>query len=44
MSEQKEGYLSKRGKNFGGWKTRMYCLGLGVLDYFEGVRHLSFNF
>ncbi|KAI8389319.1 hypothetical protein BD560DRAFT_419567 [Blakeslea trispora] len=32
---QKEGYLTKRGKNFGGWKTRYFVLNETVLDYFE---------
>ncbi|KAL1923614.1 uncharacterized protein VTP21DRAFT_8594 [Calcarisporiella thermophila] len=32
----KEGYLIKRGKNFGGWKKRYFVLKSGpVLDYFE---------
>ena len=33
----KEGYLTKRGKNFGGWKTRYFILQNGILEYFEGV-------
>ncbi|KAG9055408.1 hypothetical protein FS842_002257 [Serendipita sp. 407] len=32
----KEGYLTKRGKNFGGWKTRYFVLQNAVLEYFEG--------
>ncbi|KAG8829855.1 hypothetical protein FRC17_005891 [Serendipita sp. 399] len=32
----KEGYLTKRGKNFGGWKTRYFVLQNSVLEYFEG--------
>ena len=33
----KEGYLTKRGKNFGGWKTRFFVLQGPVLEYFESV-------
>ena len=32
----KEGYLTKRGKNFGGWKARYFVLDGPVLRYFEG--------
>ncbi|KAI8988323.1 hypothetical protein BDF20DRAFT_855141 [Mycotypha africana] len=32
---QKEGYLTKRGKNFGGWKTRYFVLNEAALDYYE---------
>ncbi|KAI8091463.1 uncharacterized protein B0P05DRAFT_527663 [Gilbertella persicaria] len=32
---QKEGYLTKRGKNFGGWKTRYFVLNESVLEYYE---------
>ncbi|KAI8353623.1 hypothetical protein EDC96DRAFT_566900 [Choanephora cucurbitarum] len=32
---QKEGYLTKRGKNFGGWKTRYFVLNESILDYYE---------
>lgn len=31
----KEGYLTKRGKNFGGWKTRFFVLDEPVLRYYE---------
>ncbi|KAI8888446.1 RhoGAP-domain-containing protein [Backusella circina FSU 941] len=31
----KEGYLTKRGKNFGGWKTRYFVLNENVLEYYE---------
>ena len=32
----KEGYLTKKGKNFGGWKARYFVIGKeGILDYFE---------
>lgn len=34
---QKEGYLTKRGKNFGGWKTRYFVLNENVLEYYESV-------
>ena len=34
----KEGYLTKRGKNFGGWKTRYFVLQGPVLEYYESVR------
>jgi hypothetical protein len=36
----KEGYLTKRGKNFGGWKTRYFMLRGPVLEYFDGVSFL----
>ncbi|RCH83615.1 hypothetical protein CU098_000659 [Rhizopus stolonifer] len=32
---QKEGYLTKRGKNFGGWKTRYFVMNDNVLEYYE---------
>ncbi|KAF7721500.1 hypothetical protein EC973_004549 [Apophysomyces ossiformis] len=32
---RKEGYLTKRGKNFGGWKTRYFVLNGPVLEYYE---------
>ena len=31
----KEGYLTKRGKNFGGWKARFFILDDPILKYFE---------
>ncbi|KAL0087841.1 hypothetical protein J3Q64DRAFT_1734796 [Phycomyces blakesleeanus] len=31
----KQGYLTKRGKNFGGWKTRYFILNGSELRYFE---------
>lgn len=34
----KEGYLTKRGKNFGGWKRRYFVLQGSVLEYYESVR------
>ncbi|KIJ62055.1 hypothetical protein HYDPIDRAFT_95330 [Hydnomerulius pinastri MD-312] len=39
----KEGYLTKRGKNFGGWKTRYFVLQGPVLEYYEsrGGAHLG---
>lgn len=36
----KEGYLTKRGKNFGGWKTRYFVLQGPVLEYYDCVRFL----
>jgi RalA-binding protein 1 len=33
----KEGYLTKRGKNFGGWKRRYFVLQSSVLEYYESV-------
>lgn len=36
----KEGYLTKRGKNFGGWKTRFFVLQGPQLEYYESVRFL----
>lgn len=37
----KEGYLTKRGKNFGGWKTRYFVLQGPSLEYYESVSLLS---
>ncbi|CAE6514054.1 unnamed protein product [Rhizoctonia solani] len=39
----KEGYLTKRGKSFGGWKTRYFVLQSPVLEYYEsrGGAHLG---
>ncbi|KAG6854533.1 hypothetical protein C0991_005445 [Blastosporella zonata] len=39
----KEGYLTKRGKNFGGWKTRYFVLQGPVLEYYDcrGGAHLG---
>ncbi|TFY72296.1 hypothetical protein EVG20_g707 [Dentipellis fragilis] len=39
----KEGYLTKRGKNFGGWKTRFFVVQGPVLEYYEsrGGTHLG---
>lgn len=39
----KEGYLTKRGKNFGGWKARYFILDGPILRYFEcpGGTHLG---
>ncbi|KAG1907741.1 uncharacterized protein F5891DRAFT_996799 [Suillus fuscotomentosus] len=39
----KEGYLTKRGKNFGGWKSRYFVLQGPVLEYYEsrGGAHLG---
>ncbi|PTU19216.1 hypothetical protein P175DRAFT_0461729 [Aspergillus ochraceoroseus IBT 24754] len=40
---RKEGYLTKRGKNFGGWKARFFVLHGPELKYFEapGGAHLG---
>lgn len=40
---RKEGYLTKKGKNFGGWKTRYFVLDGPVMEYFEsrGGSHLG---
>lgn len=40
---RKEGYLTKRGKNFGGWKSRYFVLHGPELKYFEspGGAHLG---
>jgi RalA-binding protein 1 len=40
---RKEGYLTKRGKNFGGWKSRFFVLHGPELRYFEspGGAHLG---
>ncbi|KAI9759417.1 MAG: hypothetical protein M4579_002331 [Chaenotheca gracillima] len=32
---RKEGYLTKRGKNFGGWKARFFSLDGPVLNYYD---------
>ncbi|RXK39212.1 hypothetical protein M231_03569 [Tremella mesenterica] len=41
--ERKEGYLTKKGKNFGGWKTRYFVLDGPVMEYYEarGGPHLG---
>ena len=36
----KEGYLTKRGKNFGGWKSRYFVLQGPSLEYYESVSAL----
>lgn len=41
---RKEGYLTKKGKNFGGWKTRYFVLDGPVMEYFESVSHSSFTY
>ena len=40
----KEGYLTKRGKNFGGWKTRFFVLQGPVLEYYDCVSRLLITF
>jgi RalA-binding protein 1 len=37
----KQGYLTKRGKNFGGWQTRYFVLEGPQLKYFDTVPHYS---
>ncbi|PBK82464.1 RhoGAP-domain-containing protein [Armillaria gallica] len=39
----KEGYLTKRGRNLGGWKTRYFVLQGSVLEYYDcrGGAHLG---
>ena len=39
----KEGYLTKRGKNFGGWKTRYFVLQGPVLEYYDCVSSFFFQ-
>ncbi|KAK9476890.1 hypothetical protein V1514DRAFT_353858 [Lipomyces japonicus] len=34
---RKEGYLTKRGKNFGGWKIRYFVLNSPELEYFDSL-------
>ena len=34
---RKTGYLTKKGRNFGGWQTRYYVLQGPLLEYFEAV-------
>ncbi|KAI9315454.1 hypothetical protein BX666DRAFT_2028366 [Dichotomocladium elegans] len=34
-TDYKEGYLTKRGKNFGGWKRRYFIMQGDMIDYFE---------
>lgn len=34
---RKEGYLTKKGKNWGGWKTRYFALDGPVMEYYETV-------
>ncbi|RIA90878.1 hypothetical protein C1645_724489 [Glomus cerebriforme] len=43
QSGYKEGYLTKKGKNFGGWKSRYFVLNSPVLEYYEskGGSHLG---
>ena len=37
----KEGYLTKRGKNFGGWQPRYFVLDGPQLKYFDAVCYLD---
>ncbi|CAG8553445.1 16465_t:CDS:2 [Acaulospora colombiana] len=34
----KEGYLTKKGKNFGGWKSRYFVLDSPIFKYYESVK------
>ena len=38
---KKEGYLTKRGKNFGGWQARYFVLEGPQLKYFDAVCYLK---
>jgi PH domain len=38
---KKEGYLTKRGKNFGGWQPRYFVLDGPQLKYFDAVYYLK---
>ncbi|ORY21335.1 hypothetical protein BCR39DRAFT_474567 [Naematelia encephala] len=40
---KKEGYLTKKGKNFGGWKTRFFVVEGPTMEYYEsrGGTHLG---
>lgn len=42
IGQKREGYLTKRGKNFGGWKTRYFVLNESVLEYYESVSFFPF--
>ena len=37
----KEGYLTKKGRNFGGWKRRYFVLRRDVLEYYETQEHFA---
>ena len=41
QSTRKEGYLTKKGKNWGGWKTRYFALDGANMEYFESVSRAS---
>jgi RalA-binding protein 1 len=41
---RKEGYLTKKGKNWGGWKTRYFALDGPVMEYYETVSSHSQKF
>ncbi|TIB77706.1 RhoGAP-domain-containing protein [Wallemia mellicola] len=44
INGHKDGYLTKKGKNFGGWKARYFVIGKeGILDYYEqrGGNHIG---
>lgn len=44
VGQKREGYLTKRGKNFGGWKTRYFVLNESVLEYYESVSYYYYIF
>ncbi|CAH7688651.1 hypothetical protein PPACK8108_LOCUS23639 [Phakopsora pachyrhizi] len=39
-----QGYLTKKGRNFGGWQTRYYVLDGPVLEYFDSRRGTKLGF
>ena len=41
---RKEGYLTKKGKNFGGWKTRFFVLDGPIMEYYESVSEPILSF
>lgn len=44
INGHKDGYLTKKGKSFGGWKARYFVIGReGILDYYEqrGGNHIG---
>jgi RalA-binding protein 1 len=41
FSNRKEGYLTKKAKSFGGWRTRYFVLDGSVLECYENVSHVS---
>lgn len=37
LPKRKLGYLTKRGKNFGGWKMRFFVMDGPIVNYYENV-------